>query len=218
MVETNPTGKPQNDAQKPGLSWTQPAQNVSQQKIVRPESASAKPTGANPTSRVIGIIVGVIIILALAAWGIAALRNRSSLTGAPAGTATSTRETATPSTTGAQPSSTGSVVNAASESYTVPSPQDAGVSVSVTDMKLSQPTWLIVYESRNGKPGNILGAGLFFAGDTSASVPLMRSTSAGQTYFVTAAIDNGDHLFSAKDETPVVGADGQQVWTTFETR
>jgi len=90
--------KQQTNQQKAGLSWTQPpaatAQNTSAQKAV--EAASSDSTGS-----IIGIVVGVIVVFALAAWGIVALNKRS----APSvvSTATTTSETKTPETTTPKP-------------------------------------------------------------------------------------------------------------------
>ncbi len=76
------------------------------------------------------------------------------------------------------------------------------------------PTWVAVYESRDGKPGNVLGAGLFSADQQSGTVDLLRGTIAGQTYFVTEQTDNGDHRFSLKDDALVL-VGGQPVWISF---
>lgn len=216
--------KPQD--QKPGLTWSQPAgaQRNAQPQAKQSSAAATTESGG----RVIGIILGVVIVLALVVWGITALRHRSETVSS---TASSTTEVAT-ETTGADSESAATTQPQPTEETTVPAAstpapasvssasfsapaQPAGTSVAVTGLSLSQPTWVIVYESRNGKPGNILGAGLFFAGDSAVSVPLMRGTVSGQTYYVTEAIDNGDKLFSLKDEKPVANTSGEQVWTTF---
>ncbi len=207
--------KPQD--QKTGLTWSQPS---GAQRTAQPQAKpAATPAAGNESGgRVIGIIVGVVIVLALVVWGITALRHRG---GEVSTTATSTETTVTTDEASATPAEeTPSVpaVTAAPVSTTASfsvAAQPAGDAVAVSNLSLTQPTWVVVYESRDGKPGNILGAGLFFAGDTTASVPLMRATVAGQTYFVTEMADNGDKLFSIKDEKPVVDQNGQQVWTTF---
>lgn len=217
--------KPQD--QKPGLTWSQPS--GAQRNAQSQAKQSTPPAGNESGGRVIGIIVGVVIILALVVWGITALRHRNETVSSTASSTTETanvesqgetvvtavepkpvEETPTAATTPVITTSA-TTVNASFSAVAQP----AGDSVAVTGLSLSQPTWVIVYESRGGKPGNILGAGLFFSGDAAASVPLMRATVAGQTYFVTEAIDNGDKLFSIKDEKPLTDASGAQVWTTF---
>lgn len=250
MADTNPqpnssSNSPQkpND-QKPGLSWSQPANSSQQSKPAqnnKPASATM-PSNGDSSGRVIGIIVGIVVVFALAAWGIAAIHNRS--TSNPTAMSTTTSEEASSTDTGstsevgattptpspvpavtptptptATPTPTPAPVTTGSNStFAAASPQDAGTAVAVSNMNLSAPTWIIVYESHNGTPGNILGAGLFFPGDTSATVELLRATTAGQTYLVTAAVDNGDKLFSIKDEKPVVDSSGKQVWITVQTR
>jgi hypothetical protein len=220
--------KPQD--QKPGLTWSQPAgaQRNAQPQAKQSSAAATTESGG----RVIGIILGVVIVLALVVWGITALRQRGETVSS---TASSTAEVATeqteegstetattgqtqpveetiaPAETTTTPAVTPSVSGA---SFSAPA-QPAGTSVAVTGLSLTQPTWVVVYESRNSKPGNILGAGLFFAGDSAVSVPLMRTTVAGQTYYVTEVIDNGDKIFSVKEEKPVMDTAGAQVWTTF---
>jgi hypothetical protein len=97
---------------------------------------------------------------------------------------------------------------------TVASPQKAGLEVAVSNVNVSEPTWVVVYESRQGKPGNVLGASLFFAGGTSGTIELLRGTVAGQSYFVTERTDNGDHKFSLANDQLVL-TDGQPSWTTF---
>lgn len=227
----NSPQKPQQDAQKPGLSWSQPAAGTQQNATQGKPTLVSVPTTDDSSGRVIGIIVGIVVVFALAAWGIAALHNRS--TGSPAAMSTSS-ETSTMATSGSaamtEESSTtvaetsGSstaaapVVSGANNTFSAPSPQDAGTAIAINSMSLSAPTWIIVYESHNGVPGNILGAGLFFPGDTSGNVQLLRATTSGQTYLVTAAVDNGDKLFSIKDEKPVMDSSGKQVWITVQTR
>lgn len=218
--------KPQD--QKPGLTWSQPA---GAQRNAQPQAKQSSAATTESGGRVIGIILGVVIVLALVVWGITALRHRGETVSS---TASSTAEVATEqtkenstetATTGqtkpveettapAETTTPAVTPSTSSASFSAPA-QPAGTSVAVTGLSLTQPTWVVVYESRNSKPGNILGAGLFFAGDSAVSVPLMRTTVAGQTYYVTAATDNGDKIFSVKEEKPVMDAAGAQVWTTF---
>src|SRR5581483_2058256 len=114
--------------------------------------------------------------------GIVALHNRSAHNGtAMSGTeSSSTSQTtdtsaaspvAAPSAPAAPTPSEGTqaggaqMTTAGGASFSVPSPQDAGASVAVADLSLSQPTWIIVSDSNNGQPGRILGATLLFPAD-----------------------------------------------------
>src|SRR3989344_507443 len=64
------------------------------------------------------------------------------------------------------------------------SPQEPGRSVFLTSVAVSAPTWAVVYEERNGMPGNALGARLFLPGEASGAVSLLRATEGGKRYFV----------------------------------
>lgn len=258
MADTNPNQK--ND--KPGLSWTQPANNAGKNNqpntAQKPASNSASTAQVqDSTARVIGIIIGIVVVFALAAWGIVALHNRST-SGTTAGSQTATSTNATSSTqsaseagasgtveTGSQTPPgiaetgvsqenngsaaggvpTGSMINSAtvasgaSASFSVASPQDAGDTVQVSNMDLTQPTWIIVYEpDAQGNPNRILGAALFFKGDTSGTVELLRGTTAGKSYLASAAIDNGDKVFSLQDDHVVPDQSGSQMWIKFQTK
>ncbi len=215
---------------KSGLSWTQPT-NSTQTKNTPPGSSSSKVVSAaaqttDSTGRVIGIIVGIIVVFALAAWGIIALNKRSASNGVS--TATSTSETiidtssktsisdTAPATTPVGAPAT--VAREGSATLSVASVQDAGGIVAFSDLSVSQPTWIIVYESTDGQPGRILGAELYFKGNTSGVVHLLRPTVSGKTYYVSAAIDNGDKTFAKADEKYVPDASGKQMWIKFETK
>ena len=239
----NPNQK--NENQKPGLSWTQPAQNASGPNKGNTTANTSRPgntqknsndsAAADSTARVIGIIIGIVVIFALAAWGIVALHNRSNTGANTAQNATSTTSgsdtNATSNTdnsqtsgntgtnTGASNTQTASQpTTAGGASFTVPSPQAAGATVNVDNLNLSAPTWVIVYDDDNGKPGNILGATLLFPTDKSGLVYLLRATIPGTTYLASAAVDNGDKAFNLKDESVVTDSSGQQMWITFQTR
>lgn len=216
--------KQNNDQQKAGLSWTQPpassALDKGAQKAV--EAAAADSTGS-----IIGIVVGVIVVFALAAWGIVALNKRSAPavatndtpkeTPAPAPTPAAPAATPAPTPAAVAPTPTPTPVAAGSAAFTIAT-QDAGSAVAVTGVSLTEPTWIIVYESRDGSPGNILGAGLFFKGDTSGIVSLLRATTSGKSYFASAAVDNGDKSFAKADEKYVADQSGGQMWIKFQTR
>lgn len=159
-----------------------------------------------PVTRIVAVLLAGVVGVSALAWGAFALYTRDTVST----TATSTAKSLAAQQTTIAPTT-------ADVGYTVVSPQTPGDSVAVADLHLNAPTWLIVHETRDGKPANILGAGLFFAHDTTAIVPLLRSTTAGMSYYMTAAVDNGDRVFSMKDEHVVVES-GVQVWTTFEVK
>ncbi len=93
--------------------------------------------------------------------------------------------------------------------------QTAGLSVEITNVAVDQPVWLVVYESRNGRPGNVLGAALFDSQQNSGKVELLRSTRAGETYFVGTSVDNGDRKFSLTSDRPVLNNEDRLLLTEF---
>lgn len=193
------------------LSWNNPAPGSSapagQPKETKP-AVLGTPVGATGTTTrtaktvgwlAVGVVAGVVI-----AWGATtALRG-----GTNAGSTLAGENAGSTSSTSTQAAATSSLV-------TVASPQKAGDTVAVGGINVAAPTWVVVYESRGGTPGNVLGAALFFPGTESGSVSLLRNTTAGQTYFVTERKDNGDHQYSSAKDALVLGADGQPSWATF---
>ncbi len=105
-----------------------------------------------------------------------------------------------------------------SDTLSVPTPQDAGMTVLVSSVVVSLPTWVVIYEDINGKPGNVLGAGLFSHGRESGSVELLRETLHGKTYYAGQIRDDGDMLYSVQNDVAVRDADGNLVLVQFKTR
>jgi hypothetical protein len=96
--------------------------------------------------------------------------------------------------------------------------QRAGASVAISKLNIAKPTWVVVYVSREGKPGLALGARLFFAGEKQGSVGLLRDTERGQAYFVGLSVDDGDHVFNLSKDLPLADADGGPLWATFRAQ
>lgn len=96
--------------------------------------------------------------------------------------------------------------------------QPAGVSVAITQAQVSSDQWVVIRESKNGQPGNVLGAARFVGGATSGSVELLRAMSAGATYYGAIYKDNGDRTFSLADDAPVRDASGNQILVSFTAR
>ncbi|MDP4020887.1 MAG: hypothetical protein Q8P58_02510, partial [Candidatus Adlerbacteria bacterium] len=129
---------------------------------------------------------------------------------------TQTNGTAMPNTSTSGAALPGAVIS--NEALVVPSPQNAGLSVMVSSATVTSPTWVVVYESKNGVRGNALGAALFFPQDGDKTINLLRATTAGQTYFVGRHVDNGDKQFSLTLDKPVVNAAGSPVYVEFRAR
>jgi hypothetical protein len=216
-----------NNQDKPTLSWSQPAQhkpvvNTNQ----APTIASATPAvsaktntpvaaSTSNTGTYVGIFVAGLIIGALIGWGITSSGTNNTSTVATSTAMTATSTSATGTTVDVNGSTIGSTNNT---SVTLAPTEPAGFAVMVTNMTVSQPTWLVVYEDHNGTAGNAIGAGLFFPGQNSGTVQLLRATLPGQSYLVGQAIDNGDKTFSLADDKQVQSADGTPLYTEFTAK
>jgi hypothetical protein len=203
--------------QKPTLSWSQPAAKPAAaspapvKNITSPVFVAAQDSSSNMGTYV-GIFVAGIIIGALVGWGITSGKSG----GSASATATSTAMTATSTTQGSTASAAlASATTDTNGNVSVPSPQTAGFAVAISKVVVSQPTWLVVYEDHAGVPGNAIGAGLFFAGQTSGTVELLRATLPGQSYFVGQSLDDGDKIFSLQNDKPVRDTQGNPLFTEF---
>ncbi|MFO0719060.1 MAG: hypothetical protein U0522_03470 [Candidatus Paceibacterota bacterium] len=94
--------------------------------------------------------------------------------------------------------------------------QPAGKSVSIQKAKLSSLGWIAVHENINGELGNVLGARAYATGEhVGVFVPLLRGTTAGQTYHVGIYKENGDGKFDRKIDTLMRAEDGEMIGGSF---
>lgn len=207
------------DKKQQNLAWSAPEKPAPLQEAdpqgSTPQTLSPQSSRRNmPTQAPIyasflvgGIIVGVLLATAQSAYD---QREDSAI-------ATSTAQSAITTTTAA--SGTAAAANSAStEASVLVSDQPAGGSVAIGQLAIARPTWVVVYVSREGKPGNALGARLFFAGDKQGRVSLLRNTIKGQAYVVGLSADDGDRIFSLSKDKPVADADGRPLWATFRAQ
>lgn len=210
-------GQNKNDT-KPQLSWSQPVTQAPQNKQPQhtqqntQKNEPKKPTSTvennstNHTFRNAAITIVLLAVVGGVGAAIISNQNKNKTAGVASNVATSTSKTSTSTTI-----ASGSNANGLSVAS-----QPAGMEVTAT-ANVSTPTWVVVYESRNGQISNILGAALFFPGQPNSTVELLRGTSAGQTYFVGEARDDGDHKFSLVKDTPVLDANGNPLLVQFQT-
>ncbi len=177
-------------------------------------------------ARTAGIFIAGVIVGLIIGWGWFSLGrdNGTVATTDDTGTMTSSSsESATsPSTvsnTGTKPTTgtTGSTATG-SNALTVAPLQNAGLSVALSSVSVKAPTWVVIFDNVSGKPGNALGARMFFPGDTTGSIDLLRGTVAGQSYFAGEYVDNGDHKFSKQADTQVNASNGSQMLVEFSVR
>jgi len=95
--------------------------------------------------------------------------------------------------------------------------QPAGGGVIVASASLAQNGWIVVHEEiLDGVIGNALGAARKDAGVyTNITIELLRPTEAGRRYWATIYTDNGDKIFSLRDDTPVVGVSQELLLAAF---
>lgn len=90
--------------------------------------------------------------------------------------------------------------------------QAAGKTITVATVAADGDTWIAVRDDINGKPGNILGAKRVSTGThTNVSVPLLRATESGKSYFIVLFTDNGDKKFDHKTDRPVFSQDSSDL-------
>lgn len=226
-----------NQNKEGGLSWSQPpreggfkpaaAQKPTPQLSQKPAPApalaqkvAAKPAGTTGKGArvalfaggaLLGLVLGAVIFdgegrqSGPVAGGSATSTEQAAPGGATTEAEGTAEETAPASGAGA----------AGRDFFVVPPVQSAGFSVSVSQASVSGNSWIVVYESRNGERGNALGAALFSPERKSGTVRLLRTTIAGQTYFVGHRRDDGDRIFSMQKDLPVVGTNGEPVLVQF---
>ena len=210
MQEKNEGGRTQ-----AGLSWSTPAASAPVQKPVAPQKAApavaAKSAAGGTTSKYVSMVVVGVLAGVLIAWGYSSWRTPAD--SATTGTATTTADTNAATTA----DTTGLPVIGSDAALTIASPQRPGTSVAVEKAVVSTPTWVVVYENKDGAPGNALGAALFFPEGQSGTVELLRGTVSGRSYLAARQVDNGDRKFSLKDDQFLTEG-GKVVWVTFEVK
>ncbi len=204
----------EDDTKQPGLSWSAPipaepkkpepakeTQAAPAQKLGFPSGTKIPSTQAPMYAGllVLGVIVGALLS---SAWSSRTTTQQSNLATSAAAAISATSTVKMPQTT-------------PTEAPIIVADQPAGSSVAIANLSIAKPTWVVVYVSREGKPGLALGARLFFAGDKQGKVGLLRNTQAGQSYFVGLSVDNGDRVFSLTKDRPLADADGGPLWATF---
>lgn len=159
-----------------------------------------------------GGIVAVLVLLVW--WGVAHRQPASPVVGNDETSATTTTEV-TDGTIAA--SASDPVVRpvtptevASGETVTVQD-QSAGATVAVSQVTLKSPSWVAIKDTT----GRILGAGWFYQSGENLSVPLLRSTIAGEAYQAVIYVDNGDKQFDFHKDTLITSVDGAPVSSTF---
>ena len=207
-----------------GLSWsasapaaTQPLLATQKTSVPAAKAATVPPEKSSyPTAaKYAGVLAGGVVAGVLLSWGGSTVRNPVVATAPENKTAAvsntvAEKNTLTPTAAGPEVAGTLSLM--------VPAIQAAGFKVALSKVVVQKPLWAVVYENRSGVAGNALGAHLFFSTTEGGSIELLRTTVAGQTYFVGTSLDNGNRTFSLTSDTPTVGADGKAVLVEFKAQ
>lgn len=234
MNETQNSGNSQNgqnNGAKPQLSWSQPLPQIKavEQKpmLQMPEQKAKKETEKKShTVRNVSIVIVALCVIGGVAWAIAGNKKTASTTTLAETTQTQTDTQPVASGAVIPTNKTSPVASGASDTQAafpagvlvVPSPQTAGLEVSVSNISVQAPTWVVIYENYNGQPGNVLGAALFTSDRTSGTVSLLRGTLPGQTYFAGEARDDGDHMFSKVNDPALRDTGGNPIVLKFQTK
>ena len=188
-----------------------------------PKTPSA-PTGKKRALLVLGVAIAVLFI-GWAIVGVTKHKGSEEVVQLPEETDVATNQApaqeggvAAVTTVPTPTPATAPVSETTSDNLVIPSPQDAGLQVAVTNVSVQVPTWVVVYENHNGTPGNVLGAGLFVEGRTSGAIDLLRGTLPGSSYFVGEARDDGDHMYSMQNDLIVRDNSNNPVFIQFNTR
>lgn len=218
MQDTN-DGK--NEKQS-GLSWSTPATPLQNQPAAMPAKPAAAPAtaaasqDASSSAKYIGFVVMGVFLGVLLAWGWTTWRGSSSPASTTAtSTLTATTNTSSNGTLGVDTSTLPAL--GANPGLSIVSPQKPGRSVAIDKAIVQAPTWVVIYEDNAGKPGNALGAALFFPERQKGTVELLRGTVAGKSYLAVKQVDNGDRKFSLKDDQ-VLTEGGKTEWVSFKVQ
>ena len=91
-----------------------------------------------------------------------------------------------------------------------------GMTVDLSLVTLAQDGWVVVHEDRDGKPGSILGARRFSAGENqSGTVELLRVTQEGKVYYAMLHADDGDRQFDHTKDLPLRDPQGNVIVMRF---
>src|SRR5574339_174334 len=156
MQGNNQQNQPKRDGagsiKSPTLSWSAPGTAaVPAQKAITPPKApvtALMPQGYSRNGLMLSFVGGLVIGL-LFGWMWFGNRGSSPVTQGNEHNTSAEEETSTSSATSGALSS-GDALDILVET------QKAGLSVAVSNIKVEKPTWIVVHESRNGAPGNVL--------------------------------------------------------------
>lgn len=94
--------------------------------------------------------------------------------------------------------------------------QPPGMRVEVSLVSLAADGWVVVHEDLNGKPGRILGAQRFNAGQNqTGAADLLRGIEEGRVYYAMLHADDGDRQFDHQKDLPLRDPQGNAILMRF---
>lgn len=89
--------------------------------------------------------------------------------------------------------------------------------VTVSLASLEKPGFIVIHESKNGKPAGIVGKSkLLPAGENkNILIDLSRISKDGETFFAMLHLDDGNAVFEAVKDIPATGAKGDPIMMEF---
>ena len=117
-------------------------------------------------------------------------------------------------TSGVSPLAAGALISG--EHAIAVSDQAPGMRVNISFVTLAEHGWVAIHDDVGGRPGPILGAQRFDAGQNqSGAVELLRGTEEGRVYYAMLHRDDGDRQFDHTKDLPVTDGQGNVVLMRF---
>ncbi len=181
------------------------------------KSSTNNYNAAKPASggRLAGIFISGVIVGLIIGWGWFSLRNDAAKVAENANATTTEMVGGETNTTGTVPGTTGTNGTVMQNTGSLSATSKSSLSVALSGIAVTAPTWIAVMDNNAGKAGNALGAAMFFPGQKSGTIELLRGTVSGKTYLVGEYADNGDHKFSKSADTQVMGVAGNPMLVEF---
>ena len=99
--------------------------------------------------------------------------------------------------------------------------QAPGKSVFVKELRADKAVWVVVFENIDDVKGNIIGVGLFDAGEKAGVIELLRGTVEGGRYYATVHREDSaltqNRVFEVEKDLPISDSEGYLVEVVFET-
>lgn len=94
--------------------------------------------------------------------------------------------------------------------------QPPGVKVEISMLTLAKDGWVVIHREVDGKPGGILSAQRFLAGENQkVTMELVKPTEEDKVYYAMLHADDGERGFDAKKDVPLTDPQGNVIMMRF---